>query len=373
MIPLACVIFNLFIRCSIKSENLDVETDIVHESISEMFDNMFNIYSMDTINKELSKLEKDQEKSVDAYKDTFAYVNKIRLIMNISVIVIFTSIIVYSYKLYLKQHMPLSDFINIAITGVFFIGKVGAFSGELPDFIFNLGIYNRISHYLSGITSEKMEKDIDVKKGHIKYDNVNIKYGDKSIIKNFNLEILPGKTVGILGKIGSGKSSLIKALLLFIPISSGNIYIDNQNIKNIKPSSLRSQVIYVPQNPIPFNRSLYDNISYGNDTITKKDVDDIFNKYSLHSFFGDTKLDDNVGRKGSKLSGGQRQMVSLLHILLSNSSKRIVILDEPTSSLDINTSNIIIQIIKEVTKNRTVIIVTHDNNLKSLMHTIVHL
>ena len=165
-------------------------------------------------------------------------------------------------------------------------------------------------------------------------------------------------------KIGSGKSSIVKALLKFIPYE-GNIYIDGDDISFIEPDIIRSKIIFIRQNPLPFNRTLYDNIAYGNNKITRSQVNDLFDKYDLHSYFHNG-LDDLVGRKGEKLSGGQKMIMFLLRIVVQN-DKKIVVLDEPTSSLDDETTNKILSIIKEVIQNKTTIIITHDKRVQDIV------
>ena len=201
---------------------------------------------------------------------------------------------------------------------------------------------------------------------------VGIKYGDKEVVKNFNLHVSPGETVAILGNIGSGKSSLIKALLLLNKNISGQILVDDQDISDVNPVSLRKQIVFVPQNPIPFNRNLLENITYGNNDIGKEEVEELFKEYDLAHFFGGTKLEDNIGRKGSKISGGMKTMIYLLRVLLSN-EKRIIVLDEPTASLDTETCNKILPVLKKVCENKTVIIITHDTRVIPIVTRIIKL
>lgn len=347
-------------KCLDISSDMDHEADTVHEDISELFDNMLDIYSMDTYEKEMENLEKRQQDVIKRYQKTFRCTNTFRGWMNGMGIVVFMGIIIYAYQLYRRKDIDMANMVNVAITGMYIINKLGSLSGEAPDIVFNLGTYIRTQKYLEKLNLKPSKKeDFRVENGEVTFRGVGISYGEKQVMKNFNLVIKPGESVAITGKIGTGKSSLVKALLKLVPYE-GNILIDNKDIADLEPATVRSQVLYVRQNPVPFNRTLYQNIVYGNEGVTKAHVADLFNKYELHGFF-EHKLDDPVGKKGGKLSGGQRQMIFLLRVLLSNN--RIIVLDEPNSSLDERSSKYVMKLLKDIMDIRTVILITHDKKL----------
>ncbi len=200
------------------------------------------------------------------------------------------------------------------------------------------------------------------------FKDVGIAYGDKNVIENFNLSIQPGECIALTGKIGAGKSSLVKALLKLLPYT-GEIYVDGKNTSTLDPSSVRAQVLYVRQNPLPFNRTLYENIVYGNETVTKSQISELFDMYDLHGFFRHG-LDTRVGKKGGKLSGGQKMVMFLLRIIIQK-KKKIVVVDEPTSSLDPATASKIIEIIRDVTQKQTTIIITHDEKVSAIADRII--
>lgn len=269
----------------------------------------------------------------------------------------------------------MAELISICLTSISVINKFGYVSSELPDIFFNLSVYLRTNKYIEELytdsTQSARKNTINITKGKVKFDKVGIKYGDKKVFDNFNLDISPTQCVIILGKIGCGKSSLAKSLIKMNKISSGKIFIDDIDIEDINPQSLRKNIIYIKQNPIPFNRTLFENIIYGNEDKTdRKQVEALLDKYNLKSFFNHD-LDKSVGRKGQMLSGGQRQLIFLLRILLSD--KKILILDEPTSSLDSKSRDHIVNIIKDLKKNKTVIIITHDESIVSIGDKVVRL
>lgn len=357
------IIIPKFCQCLNTSLESDDVADDVNEDVSEIFDNLMDIYSMNTTKKELDNLDKREQEVINKYKITYDCSNLLKMITNFLSIIVFFGIIVYAYQLFRKKQLDVVGMVNITITGMFVISKIGSLAAQIPDLIFNLGTYIHTRNYLGNLDLDIHNKEnFDVKDGKLSFDNININYGNKHVLKNFNLQVNPGQSVAIIGKIGSGKSSLVKALLKLIPYE-GTIKVDDLDIAEYDPNAVRGKILYVRQNPIPFNRSLYDNIIYGNDYVTKETVIDMFKKYDLNSFF-EHKLDDKVGKKGGKLSGGQRQMIFLLRVLLSKNP--VIILDEPTSSLDEKSAAYVWKLLEEILKNRTVLLITHDPKLGKL-------
>lgn len=199
------------------------------------------------------------------------------------------------------------------------------------------------------------------KKINIKFDNVSFSYPknpDKLILKNFNLEINHGQKIVIIGKSGIGKSSIFEILLRFYNILEGKVIINEQNIAEISLSDLRSLFSYISQDAIIFSGTIWDNISYGNDNITKKDVKK-FLKNELFNFIDKLPedLDYFVGEKGVMLSGGERQRIAILRALLKKSP--ILLIDEFTSALDKKNDKLTHNLLKEIAKDKIIINITH--------------
>ena len=173
------------------------------------------------------------------------------------------------------------------------------------------------------------------------------------------MEIDKNKCIGIIGKIGSGKSTLARAIVKLIPVHKGKITINDIDIDKIPTCKLRKMISYIPQQARLFNRTLYENITYGI-SISRSKFKDEIEKYNIRSLFinFDDKLDKKIGKNGSKLSGGQKQIVQIVRAILKKS--QVIILDEPTNSLDIKSREYIHKLIKLIKKNTTVIIITHD-------------
>lgn len=179
------------------------------------------------------------------------------------------------------------------------------------------------------------------------------------IFDDFSLHILPGQRVGLVGHSGSGKSSLVRLLLRFSDLDSGSIRIDSQDIARVTQKSLRKAIAYVPQEPLLFHRSLFENIAYANPRASKEAVISAAKQAYAHEFI--TQLsngyDTLVGERGVKLSGGQRQRIAIARAILKDAP--LFILDEATSALDSESEKLIQNALTKLMKNRTTIVVAH--------------
>ncbi len=203
-------------------------------------------------------------------------------------------------------------------------------------------------------------KKININAGKIEFINTSFKYGEEwYIFKDLNLRIKPGEKVAIVGKSWSGKTTLLKLLFRFFDIESWEIRIDDQNIAQVTQESLRGSMSMVPQDPVLFHRSLRDNIAYGKPDATEEEIIAAAKMARCHEFISKMKngYDTLVGERGVKLSWGERQRVAIARAILHN--KRILMLDEATSSLDSESEKFIQEAIDEVMKNKTVIVVAH--------------
>jgi len=210
------------------------------------------------------------------------------------------------------------------------------------------------------ILDSKNTETLKINKGHIVFKDVSFSYlGGSSVLNNFNLDIAPGKRIGLVGHSGAGKSTITKLLLRFTDIQKGNIFIDGQDIKNITQNDLRSVISYVPQESILFHRTIRENIRYSKPSATEEEIIDVAKKAHAHEFISTFKNGYNtlVGERGIKLSGGERQRIAIARAMLKDSP--ILVLDEATSSLDSISESYIQEAFGELMKNKTTIVVAH--------------
>jgi len=193
----------------------------------------------------------------------------------------------------------------------------------------------------------------------IEYKNVSFKYADEYVLKNINLTVEKGKSVALVGQSGSGKSTMVDLLPRFWDISEGDILIDGNPIKDIKVFNLRGLMGNVNQEPILFNDTFYNNISFGVENATEEEVIDAAKVANAHEFIIENPNGyyTNIGDRGNKLSGGQRQRISIARAVLNNPP--ILILDEATSALDTESERLVQDALFKLMKNRTSIVIAH--------------
>ena len=194
----------------------------------------------------------------------------------------------------------------------------------------------------------------------IRFDNVTFGYTKKrTILKNVSFEIPPGKTVAVVGKSGSGKSTLVRLLFRFYDVNEGQISVDGQNIKDVSLDSLHGAIGVVPQDTVLFNDSIEYNICYGRPGCVDAEFKAAVEQANLYEFVESLpeKYDTVVGERGLKLSGGEKQRVSIARTILKDPP--ILILDEATSSLDSKSEQYIQNALDMVAENRTTLMIAH--------------
>ncbi|EGQ1509972.1 SAV1866 family putative multidrug efflux ABC transporter [Staphylococcus aureus] len=209
---------------------------------------------------------------------------------------------------------------------------------------------------------------IEIKQGRIDIDHVSFQYNDNEapILKDINLSIEKGETVAFVGMSGGGKSTLINLIPRFYDVTSGQILIDGHNIKDFLTGSLRNQIGLVQQDNILFSDTVKENILLGRPTATDEEVVEAAKMANAHDFIMNLPqgYDTEVGERGVKLSGSQKQRLSIARIFLNNPP--ILILDEATSALDLESESIIQEALDVLSKDRTTLIVAH--RLSTITH-----
>lgn len=224
------------------------------------------------------------------------------------------------------------------------------------------------------IQDEKDAKPIRVSKGKIEFKDVTFAYlKERLVFEHLNLSINEGTKLGLVGFSGGGKSTLVNLILRLYDIQSGEISIDNQDIKKVSLDSLRKCITYIPQDPQLFHRSIMDNIRYGKMEATDEEVIEAAKKAYCHEFIEEMPQGylSFVGERGVKLSGGQKQRIAIARAILKQAP--ILILDEATSSLDSVTEKYIQKSLHEIMENKTVIAIAHRLSTLSEMDRILFL
>ena len=222
------------------------------------------------------------------------------------------------------------------------MGRMFALVDEKPDIIDKQKAYN-----------------LNVHSGKIEFKNISFSYGNRKILKDLSFVVNPGHKVAIVGPTGAGKSTISKLIFRFYDPSSGNIFIDDQCLRDVTQSSLRSNIGVVPQDTVMFNDTIKYNISYSKPGSSMIEIENVAKLSSIDKFIADLELgyETVVGERGLKLSGGEKQRVAIARALLKN--PKIFIFDEATSALDTKTEKLIEKSLKKLSNKNTTLVIAH--------------
>jgi ATP-binding cassette subfamily B multidrug efflux pump len=208
-------------------------------------------------------------------------------------------------------------------------------------------------------------KRLTVSEGRIDFNNVNFGYGrETGVLQNFNLTIRPGEKIGLVGRSGAGKSTVVSLLLRFFQLDEGSILIDGEDISKLSQESLRAQISVVTQDTSLLHRSIRANIRYGRPSASDEEVVRAAKLAHAHEFILDLEdwndrrgYNAHVGERGVKLSGGQRQRVAIARVILKDAP--ILVFDEATSALDSEVEAAIQSSLGTLMQGKTVIAIAH--------------
>ena len=277
--------------------------------------------------------------------------------------VVIAILIFYSGKLIFKDEIGINNFFS------FLAAMMLAYQPVRSLATLNLGINQGISagrrilpiiDYENKIFVNETKPKLKLNNADIKFNNISFSYDENNIVlKNININIEGGKINALVGLSGAGKSTLLNLIPRIYDKSSGDIIIDNQSIYDVNLASLRNQISIVDQNTTLFDDTIYNNIIYAKPNATREEVLEASKLSMSEDFINklDKGFDTLVGENGTRLSGGEKQRISIARAFLRKS--KIILLDEPTSSLDSETENKIQLALKKLTENKTAIVIAH--------------
>lgn len=292
----------------------------------------------------------------------------------------------------IRQQMahPMSEFLGtVMIVIVLWFGGTLVLNSQVmqgPTFIYYLVILYSIINPLKefskagynipkGLASmERVDKilmaEIDIKEAvspkhirsfehEIEFRNVSFKYGEQWVLRNINLTIRKGESVALVGQSGSGKSTLVDLIPRYYDVQEGEVLIDGINVRELGVHDLRQLIGNVNQEAILFNDTFYNNITFGVENATRKEVERAARIANAYDFIMESEhgFDTNIGDRGNRLSGGQRQRVSIARAVLKNPP--ILILDEATSALDTESERLVQDALEKLMSSRTTVAIAH--------------
>lgn len=203
--------------------------------------------------------------------------------------------------------------------------------------------------------------------------NLSYNNSQTSLYEDTSLKIDKNKTTLILGKSGTGKSTILNIILGLVELNKGQVYYDDIEISQYDKNTIRDSIGFVNQEPVIFNLSIRENLKIRNMSISDQVVNNFLNDFSLTSIFTDKKvdLDYMIDEKSSNLSGGEKQRIAIIREIIHN--PKILILDEPTSSLDDENKKIIVDYLRKIKNNTTIIIVSHEDEYRDIADNIYEL
>lgn len=281
-------------------------------------------------------------------------------------------VLILSIGTFFLLYFPLVDFLQgktslgsiVFIYTVFgsLIGPMFGFVRGLRDFYRSMADFEVLFQYYkmdNNIKDKPGAKDLKIRDGEIEFKNVYFGYSRRKLFKNFNLKILRDKKFALVGHSGSGKTTLIKLLYRFFDLESGQILIDGKDIAKFKQESLRNEMSIVPQECVLFDDTIYNNIAFSKPGAKRNQVMAAIKFAQLDRVIAGFKAKEKtiVGERGVRLSGGEKQRVSIARAVLAD--KKILVFDEATSSLDSQTEYEIQQDLEKLMKGRTSLIIAH--------------
>jgi len=368
-----------FNTCNENIKRVEQNYDNCHEEIEDTLQNLLSIYTSKKIPDEKQRIEDINNKTQNEQYVAGICNRKFRIYFSIINVFLFLGLNYVAFSLFLKGKIPVAGLVSIFILNYTILGSLISLYDSAKDFMNVKSHVELIQNFIDELpltdTSKQTkkipnpERGLDIVFKDIEYTHASAK---EKLFDKLNLRIKPFEKVAMLGTVGSGKSSAVSLISSLQKFQGGNIYINEMPITDIDITNLRENIIYIPQRPKLFNRTLRENLTYGlPPDIT---VEHIF-KFMIDNGFTELekifrkRLDDKVGKNGSKFSGGQLAMIWFLRAAMKNA--QLIITDEASAALDPQSRKQIKKMIDIMSKNKSIIVITHDDEMTVGMDRII--
>jgi ABC-type multidrug transport system fused ATPase/permease subunit len=357
--------------CSPVSMKSDEKFNLVMSHVNDVLKNMTTVMKFSKLQDEFDRMDEHHQGFIEYSEKTFScsLLSKYVVIPCLLAFLLFVGYFGYSQNK--AGLMTQGTFVSVLLVLFVVLKDIFSVLEDWKYILFRTGVIEHGLHLFEQCTiprkpytaQAKTTKGISIQSVDFAYVSADMQ---RPVFKDFNLTLKSGEKTVIIGGIGSGKSTLVSLLLKYQTPQAGEIFLDGIPYSTIDTTELRRRICYIPQSPILLNRSVYDNIVYGlSPEPSKEEVTALMVKENLQTFLSGLPngIDTSVGLHGSKLSGGQRQIVWVLKSLMTK--PELVVLDEPTASIDDTTKGIVHRLLTETMASKTVVMITHDPYLLS--------
>jgi ABC-type multidrug transport system fused ATPase/permease subunit len=383
------IYYYVLIKIKNKSEERATEEKILMTHIDDVLSNSLSVIACKKVEEEKDFLESKHNIYDEKHENQIWYSSKGTYLFAFFITAILVLYIYIILRFYKAKKITSDTTVKLVIIVLFFIRYLKSTISRTVHIVIGYGKLAEseeiVENILNTITPNGNKSGMPVN-GQIEFKNVSFNYGKKmeggeggeggdqnsNSLENVSFKINPLDRVAIIGTNGSGKSTIVKLIMGYYKVSSGQILHNGVNVLDINREYLRSKIACVNQKVVLFNRSIIDNICYGN-TIPKEKVKQIIRELHVMRIFKNHPqgLETFAGLHGSKLSGGQKQIIYLLRCYLSK--KPIIIMDEPTAAVDTSSKKYIMRMIDEMAKQSTLIVVTHDTEYAASFPTKIYM
>ncbi|MBU2213757.1 ABC transporter ATP-binding protein/permease [Patescibacteria group bacterium] len=348
------------VRFDLKTATAD---SAVTGELSDIITNILNVKMFTSGKREMKRFGEATHAEYRARSTAWNIGNVFHAMQGIAVAILEIVGMYIALRLWLRGAITVGTVVLVQSYFAMVIGKIWGIGRAISDVFQALSEAEEmvaIVHAPQEVKDPPEPQTPKIKRGVLNFQALSFRYQDgREVFRDFALRIPAGQRVGIVGHSGVGKSTLFKLILRFADVSNGSILIDNQDILSIKQDDLRKFISYVPQEPVLFHRTLFENIAYAQSDASQEEVIRAAKKAHAHEFISAQPhgYETIVGERGVKLSGGERQRIAIARVILKNAP--ILLLDEATSSLDSQTEKYIQEQLHILMQKRTTLAIAH--------------